>query len=67
MLIRNIDKVQKKFKCGHWVGEYLTQRNVPILGFDENWYYFADTELLREVLENPPLRIRLALWLEGNG
>ena len=68
MLIRNIDKVEKKFKCSRYVMNYLfTDKNIPILGYDDRFYYFADTELLREVLEKAPTRIKIALWLEGNG
>lgn len=67
MLIRNIDKVEKKFKCGQIIADYIVSKNIPILGFDKNWYYFSDTPLLREILEKPPVLIRVALWLEGNG
>ena len=57
MFVLNIDDVKgiKTFKYGKLLANWLIQRNIPLLALSKDGkYVFADTELLRELLENKP-------------
>jgi translation elongation factor P/translation initiation factor 5A len=56
-MIIDAKKYMNTYKCSSQVAKYLIlERNMPVLGVDKKYYYFADTELLREVLGSlPPL------------
>ena len=56
MFIVNMDEVLgfKTFSCGKLLADWLIyEKNIPLLALSKNGkkYIFADTELLKEVLE----------------
>lgn len=55
--------LEDKYKCNKKVMEYLVFKcHLPILGIDGKYYYFANTEDLRESLKAMPLSLRLTNW-----
>ena len=67
MYIRNVDAIKNQFKCGKLIALFLCEeKGLPVLGQDEQYYYFSNTDLLKEVLKNAPFYIKTYLWLEGN-
>jgi hypothetical protein len=57
MFIVNSNK-SNMFKCGEIVYSYL-KRQVPLLSRDEKYYYFANTEALKDALEKAPIHIKI--------
>lgn len=51
--------INQKFKCRKAVANYLINNGVPLLSREDDLYYFADTDLLKNTLENAPLWIKL--------
>ena len=47
------------YVCSKPVSKYLLERNLPLLGAENGKYYFANTELLKEVLEFMPFWLKL--------
>lgn len=61
MIINSQSWMPSAFKCKKILANYLIyERNLPVLNVDENFYYFVDSELLREILESLPLWLKLA-------
>lgn len=59
MMIQNIDK-SKLFKCTSYVNNYLECKLTPV-AFDSNFYYYYDTNELRDIIKHSPLRIKIAI------
>ena len=59
LYIINPDKIDGKIKYHSWIAKYLMDNNVPLLSYDKGIYWFADSLLLHEILENAPL------WVKG--
>jgi hypothetical protein len=59
MYILNIEIVNDKIQCKKSVYEYLLQCGCALLSQDSGWYYFANTEQVRECLNNAPLIIKI--------
>lgn len=57
MYISNIEKI-KSFKCGQITYSYLKNK-LPLLSMDNEWYYFADTEELKKILNDAPFYIKV--------
>jgi len=64
MLI-NPESVKNKIGFARHISIYLINHGIPLLGYDKDQYYFADTILLREVLQKSPLLIKLAVFGES--
>jgi hypothetical protein len=61
MYIINPDKITNKIKCNKIVAQYLLERNVPLLSKINNDYYFADSELTKEILSFAPWWAKILL------
>jgi hypothetical protein len=59
MYIINPYKIDGKIKYHSWVAKYLMDNNVPLLSYDRGIYWFADSALVHEILENAPM------WVKG--
>jgi hypothetical protein len=59
-MITNIWTISNKYRCGKKMANYLIyERNFPLLGISGKNYYFADTCVLREVLKQTPIWIKI--------
>jgi len=60
MKINNPEVIEKKFKCNKLVADYLIYKcHLPLLSMDKKWFYFAETPLLKESLENIPFYLKV--------
>lgn len=59
MFVTNPEKIENKVECRYTVAKYLIYKGVPLLGIDGNKFYFADTELTKQTLEDAPYIIKL--------
>lgn len=59
MYIRNISSMGRTYSCTRFIGEWIKEKNFPVLSIENNRYYFADTELLREVIERIPIWMKV--------
>jgi hypothetical protein len=59
LFIINPEKIKNKFECNYVVAKYLMDRNIPLLSIKGGIYYFADTELLKEIWGNAPFWIKI--------
>ena len=56
-MIINGQNLMASFKCKKKLAEYLIyEKGFPVLNVDEKYYYFVETDLLKETLEG------LSLW-----
>jgi hypothetical protein len=63
-MIINPEIIENKYKCRRLIANYLVQEcNIPILGFDEKYFYFAKTDRLMESLERMPFALKLLLFI----
>jgi len=58
MFIVNPDKIINKVKCNKIVAQYFLDKNVPLLSKKNNDYYFANSELFKEILSFSPFWIK---------
>ena len=65
-MISNIDiiGVERKQHYSFSISNWLINNGVPVLGLDEQGYYFAKTQLLKDKLENAPLWIKILIMFE---
>jgi len=63
MYIVNPDKISDKIKCNRVVAQYFLDRNVPLLSMVDNNYYFANSELFKEIKSFAPFWIK---WILKN-
>jgi len=57
----NPDFIKRKYRCNKILADYLIyEMKFPVLGIDEKKYYFSDTPLLQETLQNLPLWLKIA-------
>lgn len=59
MYIINPNIIKKKISCSKRMADYLVKNNFPILGKEENIYYFADIPEVREIMDNAPFLIKI--------
>jgi len=66
MYIINPSKITKKYQCKIHTYKYLIAQGIPLLSRDGSAYYFSDTKILREHLNNVPFVAKMldALTLE---
>jgi hypothetical protein len=58
-MISNIWTIPNKYRCNKRMANYLMyDRNLPLLGVSGKNYYFAETELLKEILKQVPVWVR---------
>lgn len=59
-MIANVYNVPNKFKCKKLLANYLQyEKNLPLLSVDKNYYWFTDSPMLREILQNLPLWLKV--------
>ena len=65
-MFNNIEVISDDKKIFHnlTISTYLIEHGVPILGIDEEGYYFAKTKLYFDAIENAPLWIKFLLMFE---
>ena len=57
----NPDFIKCKYKCNKIMADYLVYNlHIPLLGIDGKNFYFSDTPLLQETLQNLPLWLKIA-------
>jgi hypothetical protein len=59
MYIVNHQAIEDKFSCRKTVANYLIKHGVPLLSSENDVFYFADTDLLKSVIVESPLWIKL--------
>jgi len=65
MLI-NSQIIKKRYRCNRIIANYLIYKcHLPVIGYDEKYYYFAYSNWLEECLENMPLGLKLLSIFEG--
>ena len=62
----NPDFIKRKYKCNKIMADYLIyNKGFPVLSVQEKDYYFSDTPLLQEILQNLPLWLKIANYFKG--
>jgi len=61
MYIINPEKISNKIKCNSIIAKYFLDKNIPLLSRQGNIYYFANTELFKEVLSFSPFWVKLLM------
>lgn len=64
MYILNAEKINDKLRCKKHTYEYLMQKGCSLLSRDDYWYYFADTDEVRECLLHTPFIVKMRDALE---
>lgn len=55
-MITNPEILKNKFKCNKILADYLESHGIPLLGRNQDgYYYFAETDRLKDALKNAPL------------
>lgn len=65
MYIVNPEKINNKIGCNKLVANYFLERKLPLLSRKGNVYYFADTDLFKEILSLSPFWVKLAIKFDG--
>jgi len=60
MFILNSKQIKNKIGFNKKIANYLENHGVPLLAIEGDIYYFAETNLLDDVLKSSPLWIKLA-------
>jgi hypothetical protein len=59
-MITNLETIENKFMCNKTVANYLIFKcNIPVLGYDEHYFYFANTDKLKECIDKMPLMTKI--------
>jgi len=59
-MIVNNSIITDPYKCGKAIMRYLVEaEGLPVLSYDSKYYYFANTERLKNSLKNMPLHLKL--------
>jgi len=54
------EQLNSWFKCNKFIGKYLeTNLHIPMIYQDNQYYYFVNTPLLKEFLENFPFWLKI--------
>jgi len=61
MYILNPDSLKNKKSFSKKISDYLENHGVPLLAVDGGKYYYADTDLLKNALENAPLWVKFSM------
>jgi hypothetical protein len=66
MYILNAGIINSKIQCKKSMYKYLIQCGCVLLSQDNDWYYFSDTEQVRECVNNAPFIIKMKhIWNIG--
>ena len=59
-MLVNHSIIKNKYRCNNVIKEYLVKKcHLPILSYDDTYYYFARTAKLEECLKSIPFGIQL--------
>lgn len=58
-MIINTSILDGAYRCNKQIMRYLVSVGVPVLSYDDKYYYFANTELLKTSLKLMPLHLKL--------
>jgi hypothetical protein len=59
-VIINAQKLMPTFACHKLLANYLIyEKNLSVLDVDNDYYYFNDNDLIREILSNLPLWLKI--------
>jgi hypothetical protein len=65
-MITNPSIIKEKYKCNKNIANYLIFKcNIPLLGVDKDYYYFANTDKLKECVKNMPLGLKILSIIAG--
>lgn len=53
MFIQDASKLKNVFKCKNLTYKYLSDK-LPLLSMNDEWYFYANTEQLKKVLDDMP-------------
>jgi len=57
----NPDFIKRKYRCNKIMADYLVyDKHFPVLSVIGKDYYFSDTSLLQEILQDIPLWLKVA-------
>jgi hypothetical protein len=59
MYIANVSDMNQAYSCTPFIGKWLIEKNFPVLSLKDGKYYFAETELLKEVVDTIPLWMKI--------
>lgn len=65
MIANTSSIINDAFRCNRAIMEHLVKSGVPMLSYDEKYYYFANTELLKKTLKEMPLYLKVMDALSG--
>ena len=59
-MIINSSIIESTYRCGKAIMRYLVEtEGLPVLSYDDKYYYFANTERLKNSLKSMPLHLKL--------
>lgn len=59
-MITNLEAIENKFMCNKTVANYLIfECDLPVLGYDKHYFYFANTDKLKECMSKMPLTVKI--------
>lgn len=59
-MIINLETIENKFMCSKTVANYLIfECKLPVLGYDKHYFYFANTDKLKECMKKMPLQVKI--------
>lgn len=58
-MIINTAILEGAYRCNKQIMRYLVSVGVPVLSYDDKYYYFANTELLKTSLKSMPLHLKV--------
>ncbi len=58
-MIINKSIIRDTYRCNALVAKHLVYSGVPVLSYDDNYFYFRNTDRLNEALKNMPLYLKL--------
>ena len=65
MIVKNSKKLKNSYRCkDRRIMEYLTYKcHLPLLSYDETYYYFTNNNALKKCLEEMPLSLKILAFL----
>lgn len=59
-MITNLETIESKFMCNKIVANYLMfECKLPVLGYNKHYFFFANTDKLKECIKKMPLGIKI--------
>lgn len=58
-MIINNSILSDLYKCNKYIMRYLLSLGIPAISYDDRYYYYVNTELLKKSLEAMPLHLKI--------